>query len=98
MTALARWPLPSALGPPATPSRAAIGPLTITSGVHGWVVHWIALRLNSGLATERIAATMTGRCSEPAPASAEMPAMAYSVHRPSIDGSVSTTLGGRHYS
>src|SRR2546422_218528 len=88
MTALARWPLPSALGPPATPSRAAIGPLTIRSGVHGWVVHWIALRLNSGLATARIAATMTGRCSGPAPASAALTAMACSVARPSRGASV----------
>src|SRR5439155_1532821 len=79
---------PSALGPPDTPSRAAIGPLTITSGVHGWVVHWIALRLNSGLATARIAATMTGRCSGPAPASAALTAMACSVARPSRGASV----------
>src|SRR2546422_11068476 len=76
MTALARWPWPSALAPALIPRRGAIGPLTIRSGVHGCVVVWIAFRLKRGSASARIAATTTGRGPGRAPAGARLAASA----------------------
>src|SRR5262245_780187 len=95
MTALPREPLPRALGPPLIPRRRAMGPLTITSGVQGWVVVWIATRLKRGSANARRAATITGRCSGPAPASAALAAIVSSVAMPCRGASVATASSAR---
>src|SRR3989441_4049214 len=98
MTALARWPWPSALAPALIPRRGAIGPLTIRSGVHGCVVVWIAFRLKRGSASARIAATTTGRCPGRAPASARLAAIASRVATPRQGASVAITRSEEHTS
>src|SRR5207247_2029073 len=88
ITALARWPWPSALAPALIARYLTIGPLTMRSGVHGCVVVWIAFRLKRGSASARIAATTTGRCSGRAPASARLAAIVSKVATPRRGASV----------
>src|SRR2546422_3708042 len=95
MTALARWPWPSALAPALIPRRGAIGPLTIRSGVHGGGVVWIAFRLKRGSASARIAATTTGRGPGRAPASARVAAVASKVATARPGASVAVTSAPR---
>src|SRR5205809_238200 len=91
ITALARWPWPSALAPALIARYLTIGPLTMRSGVHGCVVVWIAFRLKRGSASARIAATTTGRCPGRAPASARLAAIASRVATPRRGASIAIT-------
>ncbi|OYU18701.1 MAG: hypothetical protein CFE34_09050 [Rhodobacteraceae bacterium PARR1] len=60
MVAFALVPWPNTLVPLFRPIACRIGPWTNTTGATGWVVAWIAARLNAGLAMPLSAASSTG--------------------------------------
>src|SRR5206468_12170051 len=63
MVALARTPGPTKLPRPLVPISRAIGPLTISSGLAGFVVPWMPYRLNGLLRMAFTAVMMMGKYS-----------------------------------
>src|SRR5215813_1137226 len=68
IVALARKPGPKQPLPACTPSSAAIGPWTITSGATECVVAWTPYRLNDGSSIASTAATISGNAAGSQPA------------------------------
>src|SRR5712692_435796 len=91
---LARKPWPKALYPALSPISRAIGPLTTRSGATGWVVAWMASRLNSGWASASMPARITGRYSGRQPAITALAAMRSTVASPCRGGSTPRTSRG----